>query len=217
MVPDIASAALLDVHDLRAVYDSARGPVHALNGVSFTVQPGEVLALVGESGSGKSASALAIMGLLPRTRGRITAGRVLFDDVDLLTLPESKIRALRGNEIALVFQNPMTTLNPTSTIGTQFREVLREHTGASRRAADARAVELLRLVDVSDPKGRLDCYPHQLSGGLRQRVMIAPPPHSMSPPKHRFCGYCGGSPPNWVRRSWSSPTAWVWSPAWPTG
>jgi oligopeptide/dipeptide ABC transporter ATP-binding protein len=173
MVPDIASAALLDVHDLRAVYDSARGPVHALNGVSFTVQPGEVLALVGESGSGKSASALAIMGLLPRTRGRITAGRVLFDDVDLLTLPESKIRALRGNEIALVFQNPMTTLNPTSTIGTQFREVLREHTGASRRAADARAVELLRLVDVSDPKARLDCYPHQLSGGLRQRVMIA--------------------------------------------
>ena len=99
--------------------------------------------------------------------------RYRFDGADLLTLPESKLRALRGNEIALVFQNPMTTLNPTSSIGTQFREVLREHTGASRRAADDRAVELLKLVDVSDPKARLDSYPHQLSGGLRQRVMIA--------------------------------------------
>jgi oligopeptide/dipeptide ABC transporter ATP-binding protein len=171
MAPDIRP--LLEMRDLRAVYDSARGPVHALNGVSFSVNAGEVLALVGESGSGKSASALAIMGLLPRTRGRITSGQILFGDTDLLTLPESRMRAVRGDEIALVFQNPMTTLNPTLSIGTQFREVLREHTGASRRAADARAVELLRMVDVSDPQARLESYPHQLSGGLRQRVMIA--------------------------------------------
>src|ERR1700754_378637 len=123
MAPDVIRP-LLELRDLRAVYDSARGPVHALNGVSFSVNAGEVLALVGESGSGKSASALAVMGLLPRTRGRITAGQIQFDGTDLLTLPENKLQGLRGNEIALVFQNPMTTLNPTSSIGTQFREVL---------------------------------------------------------------------------------------------
>ncbi|MFC5745752.1 ABC transporter ATP-binding protein [Actinomadura rugatobispora] len=164
---------LLEVRDLQAVYDSPRGPVHALNGVSFTVRAGEVLALVGESGSGKSASALAIMGLLPRTRGRITSGQILYERRDLLRLPERRLRALRGNEIALIFQNPMTTLNPTLTVGAQLREVIGQHTGASRREADARAVELLGLVEISDPAARLKSYPHQLSGGLRQRVMIA--------------------------------------------
>jgi oligopeptide/dipeptide ABC transporter ATP-binding protein len=166
-------APLLDVRDLHAVYDSPRGPVHALNGVSFSVRPGEVLALVGESGSGKSATALAIMGLLARTGGRVTSGRVLFAGQDLLSLPERRLRALRGDEIALVFQNPMTTLNPTLTVGAQLREVIRQHTGLSRREADARAVELLRLVEIPDAAARLKSYPHQLSGGLRQRVMIA--------------------------------------------
>jgi oligopeptide/dipeptide ABC transporter ATP-binding protein len=164
---------LLEVRDLQAVYDSPRGPVHALNGVSFTVRAGEVLALVGESGSGKSASALAIMGLLSRTGGRITSGQILFEERDLLRLPERKLQALRGAEIALIFQNPMTTLNPTLTIGAQLREVIRQHTGVSRRDADARAVELLGLVEIPDPAARLKSYPHQLSGGLRQRVMIA--------------------------------------------
>jgi peptide/nickel transport system permease protein len=167
------TAPLLDVRGLEAVYDSPRGEVHALNGVSFSVKAGEVLALVGESGSGKSASALAIMGLLHRTRGRVTAGHVLFRDHDLLTLSERELRSLRGNEIALVFQNPMTTLNPTLTIGAQLVEVIRHHTGTSRREAGARALELLRLVEIPDPKARLKSYPHQLSGGLRQRVMIA--------------------------------------------
>ncbi|MBF8187686.1 ABC transporter ATP-binding protein [Nonomuraea sp. K274] len=166
-------APLLEVCDLQAVYDSPRGPVHALNGVSFSVRAGEVLALVGESGSGKSATAFAIMGLLPRTNGRIIAGQVLFEQRDLLRLSERQLRALRGDEIALVFQNPMTTLNPTLTIGAQLREVIRQHTGVSRRAADARAVELLGLVEIPDPAARLKSYPHQLSGGLRQRVMIA--------------------------------------------
>ncbi|MEW2508218.1 ABC transporter ATP-binding protein [Amycolatopsis sp. NPDC047767] len=167
------AAPLLDVRGLEAVYDSPRGPVHALNGVSFSVKPGEVLALVGESGSGKSASALAVMGLLQRTRGRVTAGNVLFRDQDLLALPERDLRGLRGKDIALVFQNPMTTLNPTLTIGAQLREVIRHHTGKSRREAGARALELLRLVEIPDPEARLKSYPHQLSGGLRQRVMIA--------------------------------------------
>jgi oligopeptide/dipeptide ABC transporter ATP-binding protein len=168
-----SATPLLDVRGLEAVYDSPRGPVHALNGVSFSVKAGEVLALVGESGSGKSASALAVMGLLQRTRGRVTAGHVLFRDQDLLTLPERELRSLRGNDIALVFQNPMTTLNPTLTIGAQLREVIRQHTGKSRRESGARALELLRLVEIPDPQARLKSYPHQLSGGLRQRVMIA--------------------------------------------
>ncbi|MFI6344325.1 ABC transporter ATP-binding protein [Streptomyces sp. NPDC050560] len=168
-----AAAPVLDVRELKAVYDSPRGPVRALNGVSFSVRSGEVLALVGESGSGKSASALAIMGLLPRTSGRVTAGQILFERRDLLGLPEKELRALRGDEIALVFQNPMTTLNPTRTVGAQLREVIRHHTGRTRREADARATELLGLVEIPDPAARLKSYPHQLSGGMRQRVMIA--------------------------------------------
>ena len=168
-----AGTPLLEVRDLNAVYDSARGPVHALNGVSFSVRAGEVLAVVGESGCGKSATALAVMGLLPRTRGRVTGGAVLFEGRDLLGLPERDLRRLRGDEMALVFQNPMTTLNPTLTIGSQLREVLRQHRGLSKRQADERAVELLRLVEISDPQERMRSYPHQLSGGLRQRVMIA--------------------------------------------
>ncbi|MER6976966.1 ABC transporter ATP-binding protein [Streptomyces carpinensis] len=164
---------LLQVRNLRAVYDSARGPVHALNGVSFTVSPGEVLALVGESGSGKSATALSIMALIQRTSGRVTGGEVRLGGRDLLTLDERGRRAVRGSEIALVFQNPMTTLNPTRTIGAQLREVLRRHLPLDRKAADARALELLEMVEIPDARDRLKSYPHQLSGGLRQRVMIA--------------------------------------------
>lgn len=167
------SRPLLEVRDLHAVYDSARGPVHAVNGVTFTVHPGEVLALVGESGSGKSATALALMALLPKTNGRIVSGEIVFEDRNLLHLSERQLRDVRGSEVALVFQNPMTTLNPTLTIGAQLREVIRQHQGVSRRAADERALQLLQMVEISDPAARLKSYPHQLSGGLRQRVMIA--------------------------------------------
>lgn len=167
------SEPLLEVRDLQAVYDSARGPVHALNGVSFTVSPGEVLALVGESGSGKSATALSIMALIQRTSGRIVGGEISFEGRDLLTLDERHRRNVRGADIALVFQNPMTTLNPTRTIGAQLREVLRRHRSLGRKAAEARALELLEMVEIPDARDRLNSYPHQLSGGLRQRVMIA--------------------------------------------
>jgi oligopeptide/dipeptide ABC transporter ATP-binding protein len=165
--------ACLEVRDLRAAYDSERGPVHALNGVTFSVRKGEVLALVGESGSGKSATALAIMGLLTMTRGRITGGEIHFDGRDLLALSGREMRDVRGGRVALVFQNPMTTLNPTLTIGYQLREVIQAHTRMSRKEADSHAVELLGMVEISDPAARLNSYPHQLSGGLRQRVMIA--------------------------------------------
>jgi oligopeptide/dipeptide ABC transporter ATP-binding protein len=170
---DETSRPVLEVRNLHAVYDSARGPVHALNGVTFTVRSGEVLALVGESGSGKSATALAVMGLLPKTSGRILSGEIRFDGRNLLEFSERELRQIRGSGVALVFQNPMTTLNPTMSIGAQLREVIREHQGLSRHAADARAVQLLEMVEISDAAARLKSYPHQLSGGLRQRVMIA--------------------------------------------
>lgn len=167
------SKPLLEVQDLRVVYDSARGPVHALNGVSFNVAPGEVLALVGESGSGKSATALSIMALIERTSGRVVGGEIHFAGQDLLTLNERRRRSVRGADIALVFQNPMTTLNPTRTIGAQLREAIRRHRTLDRKAVHARALQLLEMVEVPDASDRLKNYPHQLSGGLRQRVMIA--------------------------------------------
>lgn len=167
------SEPLLAVRDLYAVYDSHRGEVKALNGVSFEVRAGEVLALVGESGSGKSATALGIMGLLPRTRGRIVSGGINYDGRDLTKLSERKYRDIRGGEIALIFQNPMTTLNPTLTIGSQLIEVIRRHKKLSKADARALAIVLLGRVEIPKPETRLKSYPHELSGGLRQRVMIA--------------------------------------------
>ena len=144
-----------------------------VEGLSFRLAPGETLAIAGESGSGKSITSLAVMGLLPPPAVRATAGRVMLGGTDLLALPEGAMRSLRGSKVAMIFQEPMTSLNPVMTIGTQLSEALRAHEPISRRAARARALEALQKVRISQPEKRLDQYPHELSGGMRQRVMIA--------------------------------------------
>jgi len=165
-------APTLNVQHLTACFDGDDATAVAVEDLSFSVSPGETLGLVGESGCGKSVTALAIMRLL-RAPGRIAAGRILLEDRDLLQLPENAMRALRGNQIAMIFQEPMTSLNPVFTIGRQIAESLTLHQGMTRRAAMARTVELLELVQIADAERRIHEYPHQLSGGMRQRVMIA--------------------------------------------
>ncbi|WP_238008510.1 ABC transporter ATP-binding protein [Dactylosporangium sp. AC04546] len=165
--------ALLEVRDLRTQFRAARGSVTAVDGVSFTVDAGEMVALVGESGCGKSATAQSIMGLIVPPAGQVTGGQVLFEGRDLLRLRPRELRAVRGKGIAMIFQDPMTSLNPVLTIGRQITETLRAHLGLSRRAARTRAVELLEMVRIPAAESRLGAYPHQLSGGMRQRVMIA--------------------------------------------
>jgi len=160
--------ALLEVSGLTVRFPTAE-PVRNL---SFSVGEGETLAIVGESGSGKSLTALALMQLLPKS-ARVTDGEIRFDGRDLLALPEKDMRQVRGRDIGMIFQEPMTSLNPVLTIGAQIREVLRLHQGLSARAAQARAIELLDLVRIPDPQRRVKDFPHQLSGGMRQRVMIA--------------------------------------------
>jgi oligopeptide/dipeptide ABC transporter ATP-binding protein len=164
--------ALLSVETLTMEFPREGAPARALDGVSFTVERGRVLGLVGESGCGKSMTALCVMRLVPPP-GRITAGRVMFDGVDLLALPERAMRDVRGARIAMIFQEPMTALNPVLTAGYQIAEGLRIHRPISARAAWARAVELLAEVGIPEPASRAHDYPHQLSGGMRQRVMIA--------------------------------------------
>jgi peptide/nickel transport system ATP-binding protein len=164
---------LLSVEGLKVEFATARGVLRAVDGVSWSVRPGETMALVGESGCGKSVSALAVIRLLARPAGRIAGGRVMFAGRDLAALPEAEMRALRGRDLAMVFQEPMTSLNPVMTIGTQLAEPLRIHLGLGEAAARARAAELLGLVGIADAERRLDEYPHQFSGGMRQRVMIA--------------------------------------------
>jgi oligopeptide/dipeptide ABC transporter ATP-binding protein len=166
-------APLLSVHDLRIGYDTDTGPVTVVHGVSFDVHPGEVVGLVGESGSGKTQTSLAIMRLVPSPPGRIEGGSVTFDGRDLLALSPEAMRDVRGNDIAMIFQDPMQSLNPAFTVGNQMVEALRLHTDLSRKQAPARAAELLDMVGIADPVARLKVYPHQLSGGMRQRVMIA--------------------------------------------
>jgi peptide/nickel transport system ATP-binding protein len=167
-----ASTRLLEVEDLHVHFQTQRGVVRAVEGLSFSVKRGETVAIVGESGSGKSVSALAIMRLLPRLTAR-TRGRVTFDGKSLLDLDDEAMRELRGRDIAMIFQEPMTSLNPLLTIGLQITEPLTIHLGMTTAQARARAVELLGLVGIPDAEGRLDQYPHQFSGGMRQRVMIA--------------------------------------------
>jgi peptide/nickel transport system ATP-binding protein len=162
---------LLEVTDLSVRFETDDGPVYAVDKLSYTLAPGEVLGLVGESGCGKSISAMSLVRLLPRNA--VVDGSVRFDGVDLLALPERELRRVRGSQIAYVFQEPMTSLNPVFTVGRQIREVLRIHLGLSRREARDRSIELLKLVRVPAPERRVDEYPHQLSGGMRQRVMIA--------------------------------------------
>jgi oligopeptide/dipeptide ABC transporter ATP-binding protein len=166
-------AILLDVQELRTSFTSASGTVRAVDGVSWDIAEGETVALVGESGCGKSVSALSVMRLVAPPSGRIESGRILFKGRDLLALSEPEMQHVRGREIAMVFQEPMTSLNPVLTIGTQVTEGLEIHMNMTPAQAQARAVELLGLVGIADPARRLAQYPHHFSGGMRQRMMIA--------------------------------------------
>ena len=168
----MAREPLLTVEDLCVEFTTDRGTVHAVNGISFDIAPGETLGIVGESGCGKSVTSLAVLGILA-SNGRATSGRALFEGKDLLTLDDSELRGIRGREIAMIFQDPMTSLNPVLTVGKQIREVLKEHFGMGKAAAKARAAELLDRVGIPSPDLRLKDYPHQFSGGMRQRAMIA--------------------------------------------
>ena len=165
------TAPLAEVRDLTVRFISRESTTYAVNGVSFSVRPGEVLCILGESGSGKSVTLRALMRLLP-SRARID-GRVNVAGQDVLAMPKRALRDLRGGLVSMVFQEPMTALDPVYTVGQQIGETVRRHTGCDRKAARARALELLELVRVPSPERRLDAYPHELSGGLRQRAMIA--------------------------------------------
>jgi oligopeptide/dipeptide ABC transporter ATP-binding protein len=164
---------LLDVRNLETQFQTGGGVVRAVDGVSWDVRPGETVALVGESGCGKSVSALSVMRLVATPAGRIVGGEVWFKGRDLLTLSEEEMRRVRGREIAMIFQEPMTSLNPVLTIGRQLTETAEIHLGMTPAQARARAGELLVMVGISDPGRRLSQYPHQFSGGMRQRMMIA--------------------------------------------
>jgi oligopeptide transport system ATP-binding protein len=166
-------SSLLEVTDLRTHFTTPDGVVKAVDGVSFSVDKGETLGIVGESGSGKSVTSLSIMRLVPQPAGRIVGGQVRFGGSDLLTKSEAEMRAIRSKDIAMVFQDPMTSLNPVLTVGRQIMEPLELHMRMRGRAARARAIELLATVGIPAPESRLDDYPHQFSGGMRQRVMIA--------------------------------------------
>jgi peptide/nickel transport system ATP-binding protein len=164
---------LLVVEDLRTQFSTRRGALKAVDGVSFALTPGETLAIVGESGCGKSVTALSLMRLVPDPPGRIVSGSVRLAGVDLLTLTEEAMRDVRGKDIAMIFQEPMTSLNPVLTVGSQIAEVLLLHEPLSRGQAWQKAIEMLRLVRIPEPEQRAKSYPHQLSGGMRQRAMIA--------------------------------------------
>jgi oligopeptide/dipeptide ABC transporter ATP-binding protein len=165
--------ALLEIQNLHTEFRTGAGTIHAVDGITYSVDAGETVAIVGESGSGKSVGALSILRLIPDPPGRITQGAVLFAGRDLMGLTEEQMRQVRGSEIGMVFQEPMTSLNPVLTIGRQITETLEQHRGVDRATAQKRAEELLGLVGIADPIRRLKQYPHQLSGGMRQRIMIA--------------------------------------------
>ncbi len=166
------NAQLLEVEDLRVEFTTRRGIVYAVNGISFAIAPGETLGIVGESGCGKSVTSLAILGLLAGN-GRVRSGRAVFEGRDLIQLKDRALRGIRGREIAMIFQDPMTSLNPVLTIGRQIRETLETHFDMNRKEAEARAAELLDRVGIPSARARLRDYPHQFSGGMRQRAMIA--------------------------------------------
>jgi len=166
-------SAILRIRNLKTEFHTPEGVVRAVDGVDLTVREGTVLGLVGESGSGKTVTILSLLRLIPRPPGRIASGQVLFHDIDLLTLEENEMRRIRGKRIAMIFQEPMTSLNPVFTIGTQISEMLLLHQGMTRLAALQRTIELLELVGIPSADKRVKEYPHQLSGGMRQRVMIA--------------------------------------------
>jgi oligopeptide/dipeptide ABC transporter ATP-binding protein len=167
------SEPLLAVDDLRVHLFTNRGVVRAVDGVGFALSAGESLGIVGESGCGKTMTALSLMRLIPSPPARIVSGRIMFDGEDVVALDEPRLRALRGNAMAMIYQDPMTTLNPVFSVGEQIAEAVRLHRDASRAAARARAVEMLELVGIPDPGLCAQSYPHQLSGGMRQRAVIA--------------------------------------------
>ncbi len=171
-MPDGAEP-ILDVQDLKTIFRTRDGEVHAVNSVSFALRPGELLGVVGESGSGKSVTMMSLMGLLPSPPAEIVSGQILYGGRDVRGMSESEVRSLRGGDIGFVFQDPMTSLNPVFTVGYQLIEPLQIHMGLSKRDARKRAAELLALVGIPDPEKRLTDFPHQFSGGMRQRVMIA--------------------------------------------
>jgi peptide/nickel transport system ATP-binding protein len=171
--PSADTEPLLSVEDLRVHFHTDNGVVRAVDGVSWDVRPGETLGIVGESGSGKSVSAMAIMGLVPSPPARFPSGRIMFRGEDLLAASDARLRALRGKEISMIFQDPLTALNPVFKVGSQIAEVIRVHESMSSSAAKERAVELLAEVGIPNPRGRAKEYPHQFSGGMRQRAMIA--------------------------------------------
>lgn len=166
-------APLLDVRNLVTRFYTEDGVVHAVNGISYTLEEGESMAIVGESGSGKSVGVMSIMGLIPSPPGKVESGEVMYAGRDLLKLTQEELRQLRGNEIAMIFQDPMTSLNPVLSVGLQMTESLELHMGMSTAQARERAVEMLQLVGIPNAADRLDDYPHQFSGGQRQRIMIA--------------------------------------------
>ena len=166
-------SSILEVRDLHTQFNTLDGVVRAVDGVSFEVAKGETLGIVGESGCGKSVTAMSILRLIPPETGRIASGSIKFEGEELTTLPEEAIKRLRGHRISMIFQEPMTSLNPVLTVGTQIAENVTRHLGFTKKAALARAVEMLDLVRIADPSRRVHEYPHQLSGGMRQRVMIA--------------------------------------------
>jgi peptide/nickel transport system ATP-binding protein len=167
------SDTILSVRDLRTQFFTRDGVVRAVDGISFDLNRGETLCIVGESGCGKSVTALSILGLIPPRAGRIVGGSINFEGTELTTRTEAEMRKIRGNRISMIFQEPMTSLNPVLTVGAQIAESLHIHQGLGRRAAHDRAIDMLQLVRIADPKRRAGEYPHQLSGGMRQRVMIA--------------------------------------------
>ncbi len=171
-MPD-GAPKVLDVRNLNTVFRTRTGEVHAVNRVSFDLEKGELLGVVGESGSGKSVTMMSLIRLIPSPPAEIRSGQVLFDGMDLLEVDDDTLRDIRGARIGFVFQDPMTSLNPVFTVGFQLREPLMRHMGMNRREADRRAAELLELVGIPDAARRLRDYPHQFSGGMRQRVMIA--------------------------------------------
>jgi len=166
-------AALLEVKDLRTQFFTQDGVVHAVNGISYVLNEGETLGIVGESGCGKSVSVLSIMRLIPQPPGKIVGGEVLFDGKDLSKISEDEMRRVRGNKIAMIFQDPMTSLNPVLTINQQVSEALMLHLGMTKEQARERSIELLDMVGIPEAEDRINDYPHQFSGGMRQRVMIA--------------------------------------------
>ena len=164
---------LLSIKNLSVTFSVDKGDVHAVSGVSYDIEPGKTLAVVGESGCGKSVTALSVLGLIPQPPGKISSGTVHFRDQNLLDATPSQMRKIRGNEIAMIFQEPMTSLNPVYTVGDQITEAVQLHQKMNAHDAKAHAIEMLRQVGIADPDQRVDQYPHQMSGGMRQRVMIA--------------------------------------------